>query len=230
MDRVATYPGFVQSKARARALLAGVGRVLDVGCGVGDDVRALGPGSVGVDPSRTMLRIARSRGGAFVLGGGQRLPFRSGVFDGVRADRVLQHVEDPERVTDELVRVVARGAPVVVIDPDQATLVIDGPDPALTDVVVQFRVNGVRNGFLAGRMTEVLRNAGCRDVVAERFVIELTDPARAFGLPTWATLIVDKGGWTTAEAARFNASLEASVSAGTFRYRTDLVLTWGHRI
>ena len=78
MDRVATYPGVAASKARSAELLAGCGRVLDLGCGVGNDVRALGRGAVGVDPSRTMLREARRRGGMFVLAEGQHLPFRRG--------------------------------------------------------------------------------------------------------------------------------------------------------
>ncbi|WP_344962937.1 methyltransferase domain-containing protein [Streptomyces thioluteus] len=41
------------------------------------------------------------------------LPFRAGSFDGAWADLVLQHVADPGRVIDEMLRVVLPGGRVV---------------------------------------------------------------------------------------------------------------------
>jgi len=229
MDRVATYPGIAESKARALALLAACERVLDLGCGLGNDVRAMGEGAVGVDPSRTMLAEARRRGGRFVLAHGQALPFRDGSFDGARADRVLQHVVGPEAVTAELVRVAAAGAPVVVTDPDQATLVIDGPDPELTAAVVQFRKEGIRNPFLAGRMVEVLGAAGCDDVVSERYTEIVVEVPLAFGLASWSGAMVEAGRFDAGQAAAFDASLSAADDEGRFAYRVDLVVTHGRK-
>jgi ubiquinone/menaquinone biosynthesis C-methylase UbiE len=56
------------------------------------------------------------------------LEFPDSSFDGVRSDRTLQHVEDPERALTELVRVVKRGRRVVVMDPDWETLALDAID------------------------------------------------------------------------------------------------------
>jgi SAM-dependent methyltransferase len=230
MDRVATYPAIAASKARSLQLLADCERVLDVGCGLGSEVRALGPGAVGVDPSRTMLAEAQARGGAFVRAHGQRLPFRRGAFDGARADRVLQHVAEPERVTAELVAAVRPGAPVVVTDPDQATLAIDGPDPALTSAVVAYRSRqGLRNGFLAGRMAAVLETAGCHEIGVERFTQVVEELPLAFGLDSWSGFMVEDGWFDEAQAATFDASLAAAAAAGTFAYRVDIVLTHGRR-
>jgi SAM-dependent methyltransferase len=229
MDTVATYKAIAASKARTAELLDGCGRVLDVGCGLGNDVRALGPGSVGVDPSRTMLREARRRGGNFALAAGQQLPFREAAFGGVRADRVLQHVVDPEAVAGELVRVVAAGGRVVVTDPDQATLAIEGPDPELVEAVVRFRRNGIRNPYLAGRMEGVLRAAGCEAVGSDRFRLIVTEVPLAFGIATWSALMVDAGVFDVDAAAAFDASLAAAGAAGTFAFRVDLVLTHGRR-
>jgi SAM-dependent methyltransferase len=225
MDRVGRYPGFLESKARSRELLGGTGRVLDVGCGLGDEVRASPPGSVGVDPSRTMLVRAAARGGRFVLGAGEHLPVRDGAFAAARADRVLQHVVDPAAVLAELARVVAPGGTVLVIDPDQATLRIEGPDPALARRVEAFRVAGIRHGFLPGQMGGLLEGAGCALVDQERFPIVLTDPADAFGLPGWAAMMHERGVWDAADAAAFDATLAEAVATGAFRYSIELALT-----
>jgi SAM-dependent methyltransferase len=226
MDRVAGYPGFRESKARSIELLAGAGAVLDVGCGLGAEVRSLGASAVGVDPSRTMLREAAARGGRFVLATGADLPFRPACFGAARADRVLQHVPDPDRVVAEVVAAVAVGGRVVVIDPDQATLRIDGPEPELARVVERFRIAGIRNGFLPGRMEALLASSGCRPGGQERFPLVLTRPEDAFGLLTWASMLRDRGQFTAAQAATFDRTLRRSAESGSFRYSIDLALTW----
>jgi SAM-dependent methyltransferase len=229
MDRVAPYPGFRESKARALDLLGGCQPVLDVGCGVGEDVRAMGPAAFGVDPSRTMIGRASARGGRFALAGGEHLPFRGGSFGGVRADRVLQHVVDPTVVVAELARVTRAGGFVVLTDPDQSSLRIDGPDPDLARVVERFRATGIRHGFLAGAMEHLLGGAGCQVLGQERFAVVLTRPADAFGIPTWAQLMEARGDFDSDQARRFEATLAASAGDGSFRYAVDLVLTWAER-
>jgi ubiquinone/menaquinone biosynthesis C-methylase UbiE len=89
-----------------------VSSVMDVGCGTG---RALSwyqrriPGSrlTGVDPSASMLQIARERvpGAVFVSGTGESLPLPSGYADLVVATGILHHADDPARVIGEMFRV-----------------------------------------------------------------------------------------------------------------------------
>ena len=57
------------------------------------------------------------------------LPFADGVFDAVRAERVFQHLDDPEAGLREMLRVTRAGGRVMVIDPDhgQAGLALDDP-------------------------------------------------------------------------------------------------------
>ena len=117
-DMMASWP-FVQAyKRRTRELLAAghAGRLLDVGCGTGDDTRALPVRSVGLDASAAMIGEAARRGGAFVRGDAHALPFADATFDGCRADRTLQHLADPERALAEMVRVTRPGGRVVVVD------------------------------------------------------------------------------------------------------------------
>jgi SAM-dependent methyltransferase len=158
------------------------------------------------------------------------LPFASASVGAVRTDRVLQHVDSPERALDELVRVVRAGGVAVFAEPDQSTLRIDGTDPALTPDIVRYRAEvGIRNGMLAGQLGDGLRDRGFVDLVQESCTIEIADPARALGLPIWPSSLVERGWWTRDAAQAFSASLDAAVADGTFRYSFDIVVTCGRR-
>ena len=134
-ERLAAWPAIAAYKEHSRALLGPERPVLDVGCGPGVDLVALGPGAVGLDRSAAMCRSAAGRGARACLGDAHAVPFADACFAGARADRVLQHLADPVRALGELVRVTRPGGRVVVADPDQESLVIEVP--------------GVRAGLLA---------------------------------------------------------------------------------
>src|SRR5881227_3393614 len=92
-------------------------RVLDLGCGSGDDARQLVgllnnvTEIIGVDLSETMIAEAcrRSEGTAlplsFVQGDGKALEYSDGHFDGARAKLVLMHCEDIDGTLHEIIRV-----------------------------------------------------------------------------------------------------------------------------
>ncbi|MDQ1533790.1 MAG: ubiE/COQ5 methyltransferase family, partial [Actinomycetota bacterium] len=62
-DRIDAWPAIRAYKQHARQQLPAHGPVLDVGCGTGGDLAALGVGrAVGLDPSVTMCRRAAERG------------------------------------------------------------------------------------------------------------------------------------------------------------------------
>jgi len=224
MDEMATWPSVRAYKDRTLDLLRDVVPlpVVDVGCGVGNDARAIG--AIGVDPSFTMLTEARRRGGAYARGDVLALPIAARSMGGVRTDRVLQHVPDPSDALDEIARVLLVGGIAVLAEPDQGTLRIDGTDPELTPAIVRFRVGSINNARLGGELADRLTAMGFTDVGHESFPIELRDSALAFGLPTWPSMLVARGEWTRDEADRFLASIGPD-----FRYRFDVVVTWGRR-
>jgi len=188
------------------------------------DVRALG--AIGLDPSLTMLTEARQRGGTFVRGDVHALPVADASLAGIRTDRVLQHLADPDHALDELTRVLRPGGLAVLAEPDQSTLVIDGTDPELTPSVVRFRATvGIRNGLLAGELPDRLHALGYRDVRRESFRIDIDDPKRALGLPSWPAMLVERGEWTLQQAERFTRSIDTA----SFRYSFDVVVTSGRK-
>ncbi len=102
-------------------------RVLDLCCGTGDMVflaEELGEGvSVfGADFTLPMLSIARARSRErdasrrFVAADALRLPFPDGCFEGVTIGYGLRNLADPERGLAEILRVLAPGGRVVILD------------------------------------------------------------------------------------------------------------------
>ena len=95
--------------------LASGHRILDVGSGKGALCGELARGGhevVGVDPSGTAARIAKSYvnpDGDFVLGAGESLPFSSEGFDRAVSVCVLEHTRDDARVLGEVHRVLKPG-------------------------------------------------------------------------------------------------------------------------
>lgn len=70
--------------------------VLDVGCG------ELQRGHVNVDMTKP---FSLKPSGLFVLADGQHLPFRANIFDRVYSSHTIEHVNNPSKFFNELVRV-----------------------------------------------------------------------------------------------------------------------------
>lgn len=105
---------------------AGVGELLDIGTGTGRMLEVLGPRAqraVGVDQSREMLAIARSKLEAAGLrhchvrqADVYQLPFPSASFDAAVIHQVLHFVENPAEVMAEAARVLRPGGSLWVVD------------------------------------------------------------------------------------------------------------------
>jgi len=146
------------------------GLILDLGCGVGHDLvrlRAAGLRPVGLDPSAHALARARAVDPSVVQGDGARLPFAAGAFGGCRIERVLQHVEDPGLVLDEVVRVVRPGGFLAVLEPDHTSLSVEADSPA--DRAVLGRWVTARHPAMGPALPALLRERGFHvdDVVTE---------------------------------------------------------------
>jgi len=93
----------------------GVKRVLDVGCGTGRVSKILldaGFDVIGIEPVEALLLEAERKGmpkERLVLGSGLQLPFPDASFDAVCEFGVLHHVEHPNVVVREMLRVSKTG-------------------------------------------------------------------------------------------------------------------------
>jgi ubiquinone/menaquinone biosynthesis C-methylase UbiE len=169
----------VAAGKRARAALLGLcdgARAIDVGCGLGDDARALSRlvGThgqvVGLDSSEAMLERARARREAqdgpvtFIAGDAHELPFDAGSFDAARVERTLQHLEDPARVVGELMRVTRPGGVVLAHEPDWGTLVCTGRPRELVGAMLAVAEAQICNPWVGRELVGIFVDAGLTDV------------------------------------------------------------------
>lgn len=207
-------------------------RVLDVGCGTGDDVLAMagivGPSgrAVGVDCDAALVAEAWRRAAAgglpaeFQRGDAHCLNFADGTFDGARADRAVQHMDDPARVITELRRVTRAGGWVVVGEPDWETLVVDSPRRQTTRRIVNHMADGlVRHGWIGRQLARLFHDAGLEEVSVRGGAMVLTDLTmadRIWGLRRHAGSAVDAGIISREEAGAWYAELEEAHRRGVF--------------
>jgi SAM-dependent methyltransferase len=232
-ERMSRWPAVAAYKARTHELLGGADPVLDVGCGPGVDVAALGVDRcVGVDASETMTEAADRRGAVTCRADAHRLGFRDGAFAGVRADRVLQHLAAPHRALREMVRVVAVGGRVVIADPDQETLVIRVPGvrrSVLDRLEALRRDVGYRNGTLISKVPGMLERVGVDHVTVDAFPLAIRDPGEAFGLPTWPAAWRHRGAFTDEEIREWDEAMQGASSSG-FLYLVTFLVVAGTRV
>jgi 2-polyprenyl-6-hydroxyphenyl methylase/3-demethylubiquinone-9 3-methyltransferase len=100
------------------ALASGRRRLLDVGCGGGllaEEFARLGFEVTGIDPAPETIDTARAHAASsglsieYQTGSGEHLPFADGAFDHVACCDVLEHVDDVDRVIEEIARVLKPG-------------------------------------------------------------------------------------------------------------------------
>jgi SAM-dependent methyltransferase len=104
----------------ARAPLPPEPRILDAGCGTGGNLQRyarIGE-AVGVDPSADAVRFCRERGFEAVEQAGlEDLPFEADSFDLIAATDVLEHIAGEQEALQELWRVAAPGAVLLLTVP-----------------------------------------------------------------------------------------------------------------
>jgi SAM-dependent methyltransferase len=88
------------------------GLILDIGCGEGRFSRKMtGPGStvIGLDPVVALAETAHRKGGLFLVGDGEKLPFPSERFDLALSYLVLLDIPDYRAAIREMARVLKPG-------------------------------------------------------------------------------------------------------------------------
>ncbi len=162
-------------------------KVLEAGCGVGDDARRIAervmPGGrvMAVDSSSAMIDKARSGTGCaalpveFQVGDMRALPFPDNYFSRCRIDRVLQHVPRPETAVSELVRVLEPGGLLLAYDNDWGTFSITSGDREVTRSLEKFWSGSFANSRIGRDLRGLFISSGLSNVKAYPGTFRLTD-------------------------------------------------------
>ena len=245
LDEQASLPAIQRLRADATEILRprSGDRLLDVGCGTGEVVRALAGlvGAhgkvVGVEPSATMLDEARRRTGNSTLpvefrsGDISRLDFSDATFDGVACERVLQHLAAPHTAIGELVRVTRPGGRIVVIDTDWGMHAIHGADPDVTARIIACWSDNAANGWSGRQLPALLAGAGVPDPVVVAETLTTTDARRPTTAPftTMADAAATAGVITGAQGLSWLADLADAGTTGSFFWAVTMFAVGGVR-
>jgi SAM-dependent methyltransferase len=95
--------------------------LLDVGCGTGSTLQALGRGfekAIGCDASKEALMFSRKRGLKLLLrSNAEELPLKDGSVDALLALDLIEHVEDDSAAMAEFCRVLKKGGSLFLTAP-----------------------------------------------------------------------------------------------------------------
>ncbi|MEM6489300.1 MAG: methyltransferase domain-containing protein [Pseudomonadota bacterium] len=226
----APFAAYKRRLAEALALKPGE-RMLDIGCGLGDDVRAaaraVAPSgtAVGVEhDAETLAALGRPddwpSGVRFTAGDATALPFRDASFDVARLDRVLHMMDEPARALAEARRVLVPGGRLLVAEPLWTTLRLSGRLLDRSAVARRIeRATADAPGVAAFDPVALARAAGCGIVETWPLTVAFRKPAEARALlhldRTVFGLRLRKEIGAAAVAA-WQTALEADAADGSF--------------
>lgn len=92
------------------------------------------------------------------------LPFSPDTFDGVLANRLLQHLPNPSAAVREMVRVSRHGATIAIAEPDWDTFAVEPSGGRAGRAIVSLRSAGVANPQVGRDLGSLLSAHGAGDV------------------------------------------------------------------
>lgn len=232
LDQAKKIPGVIEWKT---TILHGLqlrkgGRVLDLGCGAGDDAFDIGAivgpeGHVtGVDISEFLIAEAIRRSSvqnlsvSFEVGDARALRFADESFDAVRTERVLMHVPDAVKALAEMVRVLKPDGRMAVQDIDWETQFCDSPHKEITRKIALSFCDGIKNGWIGRCLPRLFREVGMTDVTVSFSTLNITYDFLQLLVGGHVARAVSSGVLSEKEADLWWTHLAHANAAGTFLY------------
>jgi SAM-dependent methyltransferase len=225
-DRQNELEAVRQARARASELLSGADVVVDLGSGTGTTAADM-ECPCHRDRRFTGLGVPTCRARV------EAVPIRSRSVGGVRCDRVLYHLDQPEQALSEAMRITRPGGKILCTHPDHESIIIADPGAPqhLVALTKQTRIeHNYRHGRAPQRVPELLVALGCVDVHTEAFTVVIEDPDSApYALPHWLRSSNNNGAIhiTKAELAAWDDAIEASRHNNGFFFTLTYLLTHG---
>lgn len=162
-------------------------KILDVGCGIGNDVLELASfvgkdgHIIGIDNSTAMiaeclkLTLSTAFPVTFQLGDAFNLPFENDQFDRCREERMLQHLNMAEKAITEMFRVLKPNGTAVFIEPDWGTLFLSPCNSDLFWIIHSMLHQANKNGLIGRQLPKHLIEAGFFNIQIEPVTVLFRD-------------------------------------------------------
>ena len=165
MEKLPDFRAYKQTSFEALNLRSD-STVADIACGLGFDLlklHQLVPRGVvtGFDISEEFVATARQLVASHesirvVQGDIRRIECEDSIFDAVRIDRSLQHIEEPDAAISEMARIVRDGGAVVVAEPDWTSYHLVSDNAKVTAVVESEFASTIRNPAIGRQLVDLL--------------------------------------------------------------------------
>jgi len=227
-------PYFQEVKERSYDLLKlkEAKAVLEIGCGMGADLFRMAERISdrctlsGVDQSLFMLEEAKLNpcyaqyNNLFLYHADARsLPFESQKFDRCRIDRTLQHISHPEKVINEVFRVLESGGICVIYDNDWSTFSLSLRDSRLSRIVEIYWCDAFENGRIAIELKGYLHRAGFTQITYLPSTLVIEDFATAdklYDIEKTLFMAEKENDLTKAEVKKILEECKEQTKEGTF--------------
>jgi ubiquinone/menaquinone biosynthesis C-methylase UbiE len=140
-------------------------------------------------------------------------------FDACRAERVFLHLAEPARALAEMIRVLAPGGRIAVLDRDIETRTIDAPDRPTTRAILNAWCDNFRDGWIGRALPRLFREAGLLDIAVEAFTVIDTDYESylaQYDLPRVAAYAQEMGVINEEAGRRWLVAIEEQARRGSF--------------
>lgn len=212
--------------------------ILDLGCGTGLDVIKMSEifnssKIIGIDHDPVMLEKAKSanKGNSnveFIQSESDNIPYDNNFFEGIRAERLIQHLKNPQKTIEEVYRTLKKNHPFAIIETDWAGLIIYNENIDISNKVNKFLTEDkINNGYASRKLTSYLKEAGFKNIGIEvfPFVLRSLNEANAY---LWLEIIIneasEKGFLTNSEKDLFIESLKDADLKNYFACSINMVI------
>ncbi|MDR2269293.1 MAG: methyltransferase domain-containing protein [Sphingobacterium sp.] len=215
------------------------GSVVDLGCGTGMDAVNLANmlGStvqvIGVDHDAALIAHAKSGSNGisninFIQGEVYKLGFEDEAVSGVRMERLVQHLTNPQNMFREVYRILAKEQPLVIVETiwDSLTFYTEHVDieAKICHYLTEEKVN---NGWAGNKLTADLLAHGFRQVQLQSFSMmtrSREEANRYLFLDRILLEMFEKGKLSQVEFDNFQQTLNQLDEAGCFLVSMNLVI------
>lgn len=95
------------------------GKILDIGCSTGNFVIQDKENIIGLDIDQEQINVGISRGLVVLqFDVNHKLPFKEDNFDSINCRHIIEHLDNPKQLMEEMYRVLCYGGKIILMTPD----------------------------------------------------------------------------------------------------------------